>query len=200
MNFGQALVALQAGLAVKRSTWKGYWFMSTIMGSPVIVARLRDNGGFQPAQPYQGDMLATDWELETDPISLWHSDVSFRVLQAPVYPSERRTIIAYHDDTYGGAHRYAVQKSVGFENGETKYVADMAEIRFVQKDPDGTVQPGLLSDQLVLVLIDRHQKLNAAFPSEHNEKAIAGLQQFLDAQRERVDERMSRGVMGELKN
>jgi hypothetical protein len=199
MNFGQALEALQAGLAVKRSIWKGYWFMSTIMGSPLIVAKVRDNGGFAGAQPYQADMLATDWELVPDPYEMFTRNEPFQVMEEAVYPSEKKTIGFYTDDTYGGAHRYFFQKSAGFENGETKYVADMAEICFVQKDLDGTIKPGLLSEQVVLALINRHKKLNEAFPSPHNEKGIAGLQQFLDAQQERVDERLNRGVMGELK-
>jgi len=199
MNFGQALEALNVGLAVKRSAWHGYWFMTSIMGSPLIAAKLRDDQGFAGAQPYQADMLATDWELVTDPFELEKDKTPFRVLEACVYPSLKRSIVAYTDDTYGVAHRYRFQKSAGFENGQTKYVADMAEISFVQKDADGTMKPGLLSEQLVIALIDRHQKLNAVFPSAQAERAIAGLQQFLDAQRERVDERMGRGVMGELK-
>ena len=123
----------------------------------------------------------------------------FVILDAAVYPSEVKSISVAHDDTYGGAHSYCFQKSAGFENGQTKYVDEHVVVSFLQKDTDGTMKPGILSDQLVLALIDRHKKLNAIFPSAHNEKAIAGLQQFLDAQKERVDERMNRGVMGELK-
>jgi hypothetical protein len=194
MNFGQAIKALQQGKAVKRATWKGYWFMYHIFGSPLIVAALRDNAGFAGAQPYQGDILANDWQLvQLDEYFMLHK------LEVSVYPSDVHSISVRNDDTYGGAHTYCFQKSAGFENGETKYVADYAFLSFVQKDTDGTMKPGLLSDQVVLALIDRHQKLNAVFPSAHNEKAIAGLQQFIDAQKERVDERISRGVMGELK-
>ncbi len=58
---------------------------------------------------------------------------------------------------------------------------------------------GLQSEQLVLVLLDRAVKLNARFPSDHNTKMIAGLEMFLEACKERVEERMTRGVMGELK-
>jgi hypothetical protein len=126
-------------------------------------------------------------------------DKTFKTIEAAVYPSEVNSISVAHDDTYGGAHCYCLQKSAGFENGQTKYVDEFAYIHFVQKNMDGTMQPGILSEQLVLALIDRHKKLNEVFPSAQAEKAIAGLQQFLDAQKERVDERMSRGVMGELK-
>lgn len=72
-------------------------------------------------------------------------------------------------------------------------------IQFIQKLDDGTVIPGLQSEQLVLMLIDRHKKLNARFPSAQNEKMIQGLEMFLDASRERVEDRMNRGVMGDLK-
>ncbi|WP_210519892.1 Thoeris anti-defense Tad2 family protein [Hymenobacter terricola] len=194
MNFGQALEALKAGECVKRAIWKGYWFMDSIKGSPLIVAKLRNEEGFAGAQPYQADMLATDWEIVHLPQEAFGPK-----LDATVYPSEVRSIAVRHDDTYGGAHTYLLQKSAGFENGQTKYVNDYAYLNFVQKDTDGTMKPGILSEQLVLALIDRHQKLNEVFPSAQADKAIAGLQQFLDAQKERVDDRMGRGVMGDLK-
>lgn len=72
-------------------------------------------------------------------------------------------------------------------------------LQFIQKADDGTVTPGLQSEQIVIALLDRQKKLNARFPSSHSDKAICGLEMFLDAQRERVQERISRGVMGELK-
>ena len=59
--------------------------------------------------------------------------------------------------------------------------------------------PGLQSEQLVIALIDRTQKLNAQYPSEFNNKMIAGLQMFLEACKERVQDRISRDVMGKLK-
>lgn len=60
--------------------------------------------------------------------------------------------------------------------------------------------PGVQSEQLVIILIDRHKKLNSRFPSPQNEKMLLGLQMFLDACKERVDERIKNGVMGQLKN
>lgn len=135
-------------------------------------------------------------------------------LEARVYPSEEKTICVMvpEGDIYGGAHLYYVTNCLGFENGKTHYqyedteedgVAGLApigqRIQFVQKNDDGSIIPGLQSEQLVYVLLDRAIKLNARFPSVQNEKMIAGLNLFLDACRERVTERMSRGVMGELK-
>ena len=58
---------------------------------------------------------------------------------------------------------------------------------------------GLQSEQIVIALIDRTKKLNNVYPSLQNEKMIEGLQMFLDACQERVQERIERGVMGELK-
>lgn len=70
MNFGQALEELKKGKKVKRSFWGGYWFISKVPVDteltewiePFIIARLKD-GGWAPAQPYQGDLLANDWEV-----------------------------------------------------------------------------------------------------------------------------------------
>ena len=119
---------------------------------------------------------------------------------APVFPSEEEsvTVLRPHDE-YGGAHGYMFKECLGFVDGETKYADSNAFIYFVEKRADGTTAPGLQSEQLVIALIDRHEKLDAKFPSPHNQKAIAGLRQFLEASRERVEERVLRGVMGDLK-
>jgi hypothetical protein len=123
-----------------------------------------------------------------------------KLVEANVFPSEESTILVEDDLVYGGAHKYQIAACLGFTNGKTVYDYSKAfEFQFVQKDDDGTVTPGLQSEQIVYMLIDRQKKLNARFPSPQNEKALAGLQMFLDAQRERVEERMARGVMGELK-
>ncbi len=118
-----------------------------------------------------------------------------------VFPSEEKTIstVIEPEDKYGGAHQYIIRESLGFKNGNALYVDSFQAIRFIEKKDDGTTVPGLQSEQLVLALIDRHKKLNARFPSAQNEKMIRGLEMFLEASRERVEERMSRGVMGELK-
>lgn len=120
-------------------------------------------------------------------------------LDATVFPSEEKTIQVIHDEVYGGAHCYIIRECLGFNNGKTEYNDDAQVIRFVQKMDDGTVIPGLQSEQVILALIDRHKKLNARFPSAQNEKMIRGLEMFLEASRERVEDRMNRGVMGDLK-
>lgn len=81
MNFGEALQALMNGKKVKRSIWSGYWYYShkaKLLTTPldnegavyredntldIIVAVLKDNGGVAPAQPYQSDLLADDWQI-----------------------------------------------------------------------------------------------------------------------------------------
>lgn len=80
MNFGEALQALKEGKRVKRSIWGGSWALIKNAGisgdtpsldgysrtshmNVIIVASLKDNGGAAPAQPYQSDLLAEDWEI-----------------------------------------------------------------------------------------------------------------------------------------
>lgn len=120
-------------------------------------------------------------------------------VEGKVFPSEESTITVEDDAIYGGAHKYYAQNCLGFNDGKTEYHGLVQSIQFVQKADDGTITPGLQSEQLALIMLDRAKKLNARFPSPFNEKQIAGLQIFLDGCRERVEERMKRGVMGELK-
>lgn len=124
---------------------------------------------------------------------------NFKQLDAKVFPSEKNTIRVERDINYGGAHKYEVQNCLGFTEGDSQYHHTVQGIQFVQRNDDGSIIPGLQSEQLALILLDRAKKLNARFPSPFNEKQIAGLQMFLDGCRERVEDRLSRGVMGELK-
>lgn len=125
--------------------------------------------------------------------------MSNKIIEAAVFPSTENTIKAEDDAIYGGAHRYHINECLGFVDGKTKYVETYQTLQFIQKQDDGTIIPGLQSEQLVLMLIDRQKKLNARFPSPFSDKAINGLEIFLEAQRERVQERIDRGIMGELK-
>lgn len=120
-------------------------------------------------------------------------------LNLKVFPSNESTITVENDGIYGGAHNYQAKKCLGYRDGETVYIDDSVSIQFVRKDDNQETIAGLQSEQLVLILLDRTQKLNNRFPSKQNEKMIEGLQLFLDACKERVEERISRGVMGELK-
>jgi len=120
-------------------------------------------------------------------------------LEFTVFPSQEATISVEDDKVYGGAHYYEAKTCLGFENGKTLYTDETVIIPFVKKNDDGTTVAGLQSEQLAYILLDRAVKLNNRFPSVQNEKMITGLQMFIDACEERVNERMERGVMGELK-
>lgn len=79
----------------------------------------------------------------------------------------------------------------------TRRVVDALE-KVLLKVVNGKMVKGVYEEQLALVLLDRHKKLNARFPSPQNEKMITGLEMFLEACKERVQGRMERGVMGKL--
>lgn len=120
-------------------------------------------------------------------------------LNYKIFPSNVRSIQVEYDDTYGGAHNYFAKKCLGYENGETIYSNELVEIPFIKKLDNGTIIPGLQSEQLVCILLDRAIKLNARFPSFENERMIEGLEMFLSACEDRIQDRINRGVMGELK-
>lgn len=122
-----------------------------------------------------------------------------KLLDMPVFPSTEKTIAVRHDEDYGGAHYYQIQNSLGFNNGSDQYDTTIQHLQFVQKKLDGSIIPGVQSEQLALILLDRCKKLNARFPSEQNANMISGLQIFLDACKNRIEERIKRGVMGYLK-
>ena len=103
------------------------------------------------------------------------------------------------DPDYGGAHSYEAKNSIGFNNGKAEYIDSYQTIDFVMKRDDGTMMPGLQSEQLVHILIDRTNKLNAKFPSDFNQEMLRGLNIYLDACKARIEDRMNRGVMGQLK-
>ena len=122
-----------------------------------------------------------------------------KTITAPVFPSKKLTVSVEDDKDHGGAHNYTFVNSLGFSEGEAKYDTSTQSIQFVQKNVDGTMTPGVQSEQIVIALLDRTAKLNGRFPSEHNEKMMNGLNTFLDACQERIEDRISRGVMGDLK-
>lgn len=71
MDFGKAIESLKEGKKVARKDWGGYWSIEKIVfkkkvnhsvHAEIIMATLKD-GGYAPAQPYQADILAEDWEI-----------------------------------------------------------------------------------------------------------------------------------------
>lgn len=137
--------------------------------------------------------------LPFESLYVWCVVEDVKPVDATVYPSNEPTISVVEDVPYGGAHCYVIRECLGFNDGKTHYTDTEQVVRFVQKNDDGSMIPGLQSEQLVLALLDRHEKLNARFPSDQNVKMIAGLRMFLEACEERVKNRIERGVMGELK-
>lgn len=64
LTFGAAVEkCTKEGKKVTRAIWKGYWVTieSNGFSQPVITAVKKNNEGIVPAQPYQEDMLASDW-------------------------------------------------------------------------------------------------------------------------------------------
>lgn len=123
----------------------------------------------------------------------------YRELESTVFPSKEKTLSVIKDDDYNGAHVYYAMNCNGFKDGNTEYVGTEQQIRFVMKKDDGSIIPGLQSEQLILILIDRHKNLNDKFPSKFNEDLIAHLEGALAAQKARIVDRIDRGVMGNLK-
>lgn len=118
-----------------------------------------------------------------------------------VYPSKTETIENLNNDDYNGAHRYRVRLAKGYNPSRKRveYSDKKLVIQFVQKNEDGSVIPGLQDEQLILIMMDRLQKLDAKFHSDTITKKMKALQDYLDACKERIDERLNRGVFGELK-
>ena len=132
------------------------------------------------------------------------SDSHMVQLPNTVFPSDERTVAValdndYGDELSGGAHQYELVNSVGFKDGKAEYVESKQAIQFVQKNEDGTMIPGLQSEQLLFALVDRHKKLNAKFPSREGALAITKMEEALHWLQARVQERINRGVMGALK-
>lgn len=133
---------------------------------------------------------------------LEHELQGFEAIDATVFPSNDKTISVLPDPVYGGAHVYAIQHSLGFNAATQQAETGVGHtvLRFVYKpEGDAAMVEGLQSEQLILVVQDRLTKLNAKYPSVHNEKQAAGLAMYLEGCRDRVEERIANGSMGLLK-
>jgi len=128
-----------------------------------------------------------------------HENFAKSLLLKPVFPSTNTTILVRETDEYGGAHEYQFMNSIGFNDGVAGYVDSYQRIQFVKKESDGSMTAGIQSEQLLIALIDRHNKLNNKFPSREGAIAITKMEEALLWLEARVKERIRRGVMGELK-
>lgn len=116
-----------------------------------------------------------------------------------VFPSTEPTIEVIPTDGYNGAHRYRAKLSLGFKDGKALYSDKTDTIQFAHKVDEDIFIPGWQDEQLLLIMLDRAEKLNAKYPSEFNDKKIEGLKMALEACKERIEDRINRGVMGNLK-
>ena len=118
-----------------------------------------------------------------------------------VFPSEEKTISVMNDHADGGTRYYNIRNCTGFHDGNSQYKNNFSQtLQFVQRDPEtNEFSEGIQDEQLVYILLDRTEKLNARFPSLYNEVKVNLLNKFLLACRSRIEDRMSRGVMGEHK-
>jgi hypothetical protein len=116
-----------------------------------------------------------------------------------VFPSDEISVWVLPDEDYGGAHEYYFMSSLGHVDGQPVYKdGEVSRISFVKKEESGMVA-GLQSEQLLIALLDRHRKLNAKYPSSNGEMMILHIERALLSLKARVQDRLSRGVMGELK-
>ncbi len=120
-------------------------------------------------------------------------------LPLKVFPSKEETISVEHDEKYSGAHKYEIVNCLGYDPEKgTTYHNTTQTIQFVEKKEDGTIVPGLQSEQLLLMLIDRHVKLDAIYPDPENKKMIEALKLALGHQESRAHNRIAAGKMGKL--
>lgn len=123
-----------------------------------------------------------------------------QVLPCTVFPSEETSITVLNtDDEYGGCHTYSVKGSLGFNNGKAEYSKNEHIIQFVRKNTDGSMIDGFQNEQLYYICADRLIKMNTKYPDPRNEQMLEHLNALLVLCKERVQDRINRNVMGELK-
>lgn len=186
---------LATSIPMSQEEWENELQKLTDPATPAFDSTLAKTPGYKIHSP-----IGYDYWMDIDEYKDYYKAIDqLTTLEATVFPANQPTIRVQADNNYGtGAHRYVFDNCVGFKDGQTAYIGTLQCIQFVQKNDDGTIIPGLQSEQIVLALIDRQTKLNARFPSAHSDKMLAGLNMFIEACKERVQERMARGVMGNL--
>lgn len=122
-----------------------------------------------------------------------------------VFPSTEETISVISEDKEmevgypEPCHKYEIRDCIGFKDGETQYIESFQTIQFVQKNKDGSIIPGAQSEQVIGVCMHRLNSMNQAFPSIFNDLQKKGLELFLLGCKMRVEDRINKGIMGELK-
>ena len=110
-----------------------------------------------------------------------------------VYPSTMPTIESDTTDGYGGITIYRVNFCDGFK-GSHVYTNKDIVIPFVHKNERGKVVSGLQPEQLILICLDRTKKMNEIQPSSENERMIEGLEMYLEAYQDKIDNRINRNA------
>lgn len=124
-------------------------------------------------------------------------------LDGVVFPSTERTIVSLpQGDSFNGAHNYSIKPMLRYENGAVCGLEGMP-LTFVKQVPleGGGVrwQAGVQSEQLLLVLLDRHEKMNAVFASDVHDEFMGHIAGALECLERRFRNRMDRGVAGQQK-
>lgn len=142
-------------------------------------------------------MENNNWLLQQDVTEKEYGKV---VPVAAVYPAKTPVVGVVVDPKYKGAHTYVFRETTGRGPKGNMYVTSEQKIQFIYKIDDENTVPGITSEQLVLALLDRHIKMDVLYPSESNKKIVKALTDCLEAQKERVDERTERNVIGTLQS
>jgi len=140
------------------------------------------------------------YKLYSDP-SEGMTTVAFKrvVLDTCVFPSNESSIVSIiTDEKFDGAHNYEIKPMLRYDNGAV-YGLEGLPLTFVKKNDDGTWQTGVQTEQLLLVIADRHPKLNAVFPAEEHDEFMAHIHGALECLGRRFKKRLDRGVAGEHK-
>jgi hypothetical protein len=125
-----------------------------------------------------------------------------KLVDASVFPSPEKTISCIvTDGKFQGAHDYLIRPMGSFDpaTNTTLYEDEGIPFLFVKKLDDGTFRPGIQTEQLLHMILDRHPKLNEVFAADTHDEFMGHIQGALNCLERRFRERIDRGVAGEHK-
>jgi len=142
---------------------------------------------FQPE--YQYDFAAIE--------DLFRKEMKFLHMQALV--EEHQGVIKGNEHTAEMIKKCVDLGYIKQIGGHTVYGLEGMPLTFVKRLPNGTFRPGLQTEQLLLVIEDRHPKLNAEFPAEEHDEFMYHIRAARECLERRFRKRLDRGVAGEHK-